>query len=69
MVPSFIYAICFLAIIVAFAFAAYLYLWVKQQKTVNQEIIRVSQLIKDGANTFMAREYKILAIFAGVLFF
>ncbi len=31
MVPSFIYAICFLAIIVAFAFAAYLYLWVKQQ--------------------------------------
>ncbi len=66
MVPSFIYAICFLAIIVAFAFAAYLYLWVKQQKAVNKEILRVSRLIKDGANTFMAREYKILAIFAGV---
>lgn len=54
----------FLTTILAFAFAAYLYLWVKKQPTVNQTIMDVSGLIKEGANTFMTREYKILAIFA-----
>ena len=52
---------------VAFAFAAYLYLWVKKQSTVNEKIIEVSALIKQGANTFMRREYKILAMFAAVI--
>ena len=52
---------------VAFAFAAYLYLWVKKQCTVNEKIIEVSALIKQGANTFMNREYKISGIFAAVL--
>ena len=50
----------------AFAFAAYLYLWVKKQKTENAKIQEVSLLIKQGANTFMRREYKVLAKFAGV---
>ena len=63
---SLIYVLSFLAIVIAFAFAAYLYLWVKKQKTVNKQILDVSELIKAGANTFMAREYRILAIFAGV---
>ena len=57
-------ALSFLIAILAFAFAAYLYLWVKKQSTVNQTIINVSDLIKQGANTFMTREYKILAMFA-----
>ena len=57
-------ALSFLIAILAFAFAAYLYLWVKKQSTVNQTIIDVSGLIKQGANTFMTREYKILAMFA-----
>src|SRR5699024_1188694 len=44
----------------------YLHLWVKGQKTENEKIIEVSQLIQAGANTFMRREYGILARFAGV---
>lgn len=64
---SIIYALSFFAVVIAFAFAAYLYLWVKKQKTENATIGRVSELIKAGANTFMKKEYKILAIFAGVV--
>ncbi len=58
------YGLSFLTAVLAFAYAAYLYLWVKKQKTVNKRIAEVSTLIKEGANTFMGREYKILAIFA-----
>ena len=61
---SLFYGLSFLTAILAFAFAAYLYLWVKKQPTKNAKIIEVSKLIKEGANTFMRREYKILAIFA-----
>ena len=63
---STIYALSFLAVAIAFAFAVYLHLWVKRQPTENQTIRRVSDLIKAGANTFMRKEYKILAAFAGV---
>lgn len=56
-----------LTAVLAFAFAAYLYFWVKKQKTVNKRIIEVSTLIKEGANTFMRREYKILGLFALVV--
>ena len=45
------YALSFLVAVVAFAFAAYLYVWVKKQRTVNKRIIEVSTLIKEGANT------------------
>lgn len=57
-------AISFLVVALAFAFAAYLYVWVKRKPTQNKTIMEVSELIKKGANTFMAREYKILAMFA-----
>ncbi len=60
------YGLSFLTAALAFAFAAYLYLWVKKQPTQNERIIEVSALIKAGANTFMRREYRILATFAGV---
>ena len=63
---SLFYGLSFLTVVLAFAFAAYLYLWVKKQKTVNAKIQEVSALIKEGANTFMRREYKILAKFAAV---
>ena len=62
-----IYGLSFLAVVIAFAFAAYLYLWIKRQPVENQTIQNVSGLIKAGANTFMRKEYKILAAFAGVL--
>ena len=61
-----VYGLSFLAVVIAFAFAVYLHLWVKGQKTENEKIIEVSQLIQAGANTFMRREYGILARFAGV---
>nr|MDD6335623.1 sodium/proton-translocating pyrophosphatase [bacterium] len=63
---SLICTISFLAIAVAFAFAVYLYLWVKKQEIHNARIKGIAALIKGGANTFMRKEYKILAIFAGV---
>ena len=59
-----IYGLSFLAVALAFAFAVYLYLWVKKQKTNNARIGEVAALIKEGANTFMRREYKNLSIFA-----
>lgn len=61
------YGLSFLTAALAFAYAAYLYLWVKRQPLTNDKIIEVAALIKEGANTFMRREYKILAIFASVI--
>ncbi|MBQ4537266.1 MAG: sodium-translocating pyrophosphatase [Lachnospiraceae bacterium] len=61
------YGLSFLIAAIAFAYAAYLYVWVKRQPLENQKIIEVAGLIRNGANTFMSREYKILAIFAGVI--
>ena len=58
------YALSFLCVALAFAFAIYLYFWVKKQKMENKTIADVSALIKAGANTFMRREYKVLAMFA-----
>ncbi len=63
---SLIYGLSFLAVAIAFAFAVYLHLWVKRQPMQNKTIAEVSGLIKSGANTFMRKEYKILAVFAGV---
>ena len=61
------YGASFLVSMIAFAYAAYLYLWVKKQPVTNSKIIEVAALIQKGANTFMTREYKILAIFSGVV--
>ena len=61
------YGISILLAAIAFAFAAYLYVWVKHQPQENKRITEVAGLIRDGANTFMKREYKILAIFASVI--
>ena len=63
---SIFYGLSFLVVVIAFAFAVYLYLWVQRQKMSNRTIIEVSALIKQGANTFIRREYKVLAIFAGI---
>lgn len=61
-----LYGLCFVIAAIAFAFAAYLYLWVNRQPQENKRITEVAKLIREGANTFMAREYKILAVFAAV---
>ena len=60
------YAISFFAVVLSFLFAAYLYLWVKKQETTNKKVQKIGQLIKEGANTFMNKEYKVLARFAAV---
>ncbi len=60
------YILSFLTAVIAFAFAAYLYLWVRKHKVQNARISEVADLIKAGANTFIRREYKVLAVFAGI---
>ena len=55
-----------LVAVVAFAFAAWLYLWVKRQPSENVKIARAGQLIREGARTFLRKEYLVLAKFAGV---
>ncbi len=61
-----VYCVSFFSVVIALAFAVYLHLWVKRQPVENRTIREVSALIKAGANTFMRKEYRILAIFAGV---
>mgnify|MGYP000917600640 CR=1 FL=1 len=62
---SVIYAFSFLTTAISFLFATYLFFWVKKQKATNETIIRISDYIKSGANTFIRKEYTLLAIFAG----
>ena len=51
----------------AFALAAYFYTWVKAQKSSNEKISEIGELIRRGANTFLRREYVVLSRFAGVI--
>ncbi len=50
----------------SFLFAAWLYRWVKKQPSSNKRIAEIGELIRNGANTFLAKEYSVLARFAGV---
>lgn len=63
---STVYILAFLTTAAAFAFAVYLYLWVRKHRVENARIAEISALIKEGADTFMRREYRILARFAGL---
>ncbi|MBN2540086.1 MAG: sodium-translocating pyrophosphatase [Bacilli bacterium] len=53
--------------IAAFLLAGWLYSWVNKQDSNNEKINGIAALIKSGANTFLKKEYIILAKFAGVL--
>ncbi len=55
-----------LVALLAFAFAAWLYLWVRRQPCENRKIIKATGLIRAGARTFLRKEYIVLARFAGV---
>ncbi|NLV37105.1 MAG: sodium-translocating pyrophosphatase [Clostridiaceae bacterium] len=59
--------VAILVSILAFGVAAWLYTWVKSQPSSNPEVARIGLLIKKGANTFLGREYKILAIFVAIV--
>ncbi len=51
----------------ALGMAGWLYTWVKAQPSSNPEVARIGLLIKNGANAFLRREYRILAIFVGIV--
>lgn len=53
--------------IVSFLFAAWLYRWVKNRPSSNPRIAAIGGLIQNGANTFLRKEYTVLAKFAGVV--
>ena len=59
--------VAMLVSLLALGVAAWLYTWVKSQPSSNPEVARVGELIKKGANIFLAREYKILAIFVAIV--
>ena len=63
---SLMYVLSFFSVLIAFAFAAYLFLWVRRQKGANARISEVAALIQEGAKTFMRKEYRMLTAFAGV---
>lgn len=52
--------------LVSFLFAAWLYQWVQKQPSSNEKIAAVGKLIRQGAATFLNKEYKVLARFAGI---
>lgn len=53
--------------ILAFATAVWLYRWVASRPSSNKKVAEVGQLIKNGANTFLAKEYKVLTKFTIVV--
>jgi K(+)-stimulated pyrophosphate-energized sodium pump len=53
--------------IAAFLVAGWLYLWVNKQDSKNPKINSIAELIKSGANTFLRKEYTILAKFGFVV--
>jgi len=52
--------------ILAFGAAFWLYKWVEKQPSSNRRIAEVSKLIRNGANTFLAKEYRTLVKFCSV---
>jgi K(+)-stimulated pyrophosphate-energized sodium pump len=52
--------------LLAFGAALWLYKWVEKQPSSNRRIAEVSKLIRNGANTFLAKEYRTLVKFCSV---
>jgi K(+)-stimulated pyrophosphate-energized sodium pump len=52
--------------VLAFGAAMWLYKWVSSQPSSNKRIAEVGKLIRNGANTFLAKEYKTLIKFCTV---
>ncbi|MCL2079697.1 MAG: sodium-translocating pyrophosphatase [Oscillospiraceae bacterium] len=53
--------------LLTFAFVAWLFAWIKKQPSENEKIATVGKLIRDGAHTFLRKEYIMLAKFAGAV--
>lgn len=52
--------------ILSFLFAAWLRHWINKQPSSNSRIAEIGGLIRSGANTFLRKEYNVLAKFAGI---
>ncbi len=63
---SMVQVIAVLISALALGMAGWLYTWVKAQPSSNARIAEIGEYIRRGANTFLRREYQILARFAGV---
>nr|WP_319488023.1 sodium-translocating pyrophosphatase [uncultured Caproiciproducens sp.] len=63
---TFFYMVSIVVSALSFIFAAWLFQWVKNRPSSNKRIAEVGTLIKNGANTFLIKEYTVLAKFAGV---
>ncbi len=59
------YLIGLFSVLISFAFAAYLSIWISHCERANSRIESIGTLIRKGANTFLRKEYRILARFAG----
>lgn len=53
--------------LLAFGMAFWLYTWVKAQPAGNSKVEHIGSYIQRGANTFLRREYTILACFTGIV--
>jgi len=53
--------------VLAFLFAAWLFMWVRKRPSENTRIAEIGAFIKEGANTFLRKEYIVLSKFAGVV--
>ena len=54
--------------LLGFAVAGYLYKWVNSQPKGDEALEEIGLLIKRGADTFLKREYSVLAKFVVVVF-
>lgn len=63
---SSVYAASIVISLISFVVALFFYFWVKARPSTNAKIQAVGELIKKGANTFLRREYAVLARFAVV---
>ena len=53
--------------LLAFVFSVWLFRWVKSRPSDNERIAEIGGFIKEGANTFLKKEYILLAKFAGAV--
>ena len=62
-----IQAFAILVSLAAFGIAAWMYTWVKAQPSSNKRIAEIGKYIQEGANTFLKREYILLARFTAIV--
>ncbi len=64
---TFMLVLCIMTGVLAFAYAVYLYRWVRSQPQENAAIRKVCGLIQMGARTFLNKQNQILIGFAGIV--